>query len=115
MNHHQLNIITWAWSRNAALVLCISTALLFAHGGFNHVVGTVAKLENGILAVKTAKGDVAVKLKDKTEITKDDQKLTTVDLKPGSRVVVDAPLGSKDMTAHSVKVGVSGASHAEHH
>src|SRR5947208_5506337 len=82
---------------------------LMAHGGFDHVIGTVVKLENNVLTVKTAKGNVDVKLNDKTEITRNDQKAVAADLKPGTRVVVDIPEGSKDKVAHSVKVGVSGA------
>jgi hypothetical protein len=81
----------------------------FAHGGFDHVIGTVAKVENNVLTVKTPKGDVDVKLDDKTEITIDDKKAETADLKLGARVVVDVPEGSKDKVAHSVKIGVVAA------
>jgi hypothetical protein len=81
----------------------------FAHGGFDHVIGTVAKVENNVLTVKTAKGDVDVKLDAKTEITIDDKKAETADLKLGARVVVDVPEGSKDKVAHSVKIGVVAA------
>jgi hypothetical protein len=94
----------------------ISTAMLaalalqaFAHGGFDHVIGTVAKVENNVLTVKTTKGDVEVKLDDMTEITKDDKKAEAADLKQGARVVVDVPEGSKDKLAHSVKIGVVAA------
>jgi hypothetical protein len=57
--------------------------------------------------VKTAKGNVDVRLNEKTEITRDDQKAGAADLKPGARVVVDIPEHSKDKVAHSVKIGVS--------
>jgi VCBS repeat-containing protein len=72
------------------------------------VIGTVVKAENNALTVKTAKGDVDIKLNEKTEITRNDRKAQVADLKPGTRVVVDVPEGSKDRVAHSVKVGVSG-------
>jgi hypothetical protein len=52
-----------------------------------------------------------VKLDDKTELTKNDQKALIVDLKPGVRVIVDIPEGSKDKIAHSVKIGVAAAAH----
>jgi tRNA A58 N-methylase Trm61 len=81
---------------------------MVAHGGFEHVIGTVVKFENNVLTVKTAKGNVDVKLNEKTEITRNDQKAQAADLKPGTRVVVDIPEGSKDRVAHSVKVGVTG-------
>lgn len=104
MNHKLSTIIT----RTLGLVLLTATA--WAHGGFDHVIGTVVKVDNNVMTVKTAKGDVDVKLNDQTEITKTDLKASVADLKPGSRVVVDIPEGSKDKIAHSVKVGV--AAHA---
>jgi hypothetical protein len=102
--------------------LCLSLVLLafavpvFAHGGFDHVIGTVVTVSNNVLTVKTAKGNVDVKLDDKTELTKSDQKAQIADLKPGTRVVVDIPEGSKDKIAHSVKLGAASAAHsADHH
>ncbi len=100
------------------VALCLSlispglTTRLVAHGGFDHVIGVVVKVENNILTVKTAKGNVDVRLNEKTEITRNDQPLPVADLRPGARVVVDIPEGSKDKIAHSVKVGVSGAAHS---
>ena len=88
---------------------------VFAHGGFDHVIGTVVTVSNNVLTVKTAKGNVDVKLDDKTEITKSDQKAQVADLKPGTRVVVDIPEGSKDKVAHSVKLGTATASHSDDH
>lgn len=106
-------IITEGWARRVgsclAILLLAFAAQLGAHGGFDHVVGTVVKVDKGTLTVKTAKGDVDVKLNDRTEITKSDQKAQVGDLKPGTRVVVDVPEGSKDRVAHSIKIGVSGS------
>jgi hypothetical protein len=109
---HRPSIIT---TRNlrAAAVLALACLLLafgapaFGHGGFDHVIGVVSKVANNVVTVKTSKGEVDVKLTDKTEITKGDQKAEIGDLKPGSRVVIDVPEGSKDHVAHSVKVGVA--------
>lgn len=112
-------ITTKRFARQAALWLRLAllafAAPLIAHGGFDHVIGTVVKIENNVLTVKTAKGNVDVRLNDKTEITKNDQKAGITDLKPGTRVVVDVPEGSKDKIAHSVKVGVSPASDTHAH
>src|ERR1700694_1896538 len=94
--------------------LVLLAGMAWAHGGFDHVIGTVVKVDNNVLTVKTAKGDVDVKLNDQTEITKTDLKASLADLKPGSRVVVDIPEGSKDKVAHSVKVGVAHAAAAPH-
>jgi len=93
-------------------VLLLALAVpVFAHGGFDHVIGTVVTASNNVLTVKTTKGNVDVKLDDKTEITKSDQKAQIADLKPGTRVVVDIPEGSKDRIAHSVKLGTAGHKH----
>ncbi|HLK51117.1 MAG TPA: hypothetical protein VKT49_23405 [Bryobacteraceae bacterium] len=115
--------ITITEIRRGALALALAVALLalaapaFAHGGFDHVRGTVAKVDNNVLTVKTAKGDVDVKLNAQTQISKGNQKAAVDDLKPGSRVVVDIPEGSKDAVAHSVQIGVSSAPahHAPEH
>lgn len=103
-----------------AVALCVGLFLLalaapvFAHGGFDHVIGTVAKVDNNMVTVTTSKGDVVVMLNDKTEITKEDKKAMAADLVPGVRVVVDIPEGNKEKLAHSVKIGVAAAS-AGHH
>jgi len=88
-------------------LLLACAAQVFAHGGFDHVTGTVVKLDNSVLTVKTAKGEVPVTLDVKTEITKGDHAAQTADLKPGVRVVVDIPEGSKTKLAHSVKIGTA--------
>jgi hypothetical protein len=87
--------------------LCLTAIPAFAHGGFDHVMGTVVQVSNNVLTVKTAKGNVDVKLDDKTELTKNDQKAQRLDLIPGARVVIDIPEGNKEMLAHSVKIGAS--------
>ena len=109
MKRRPSNIIT---SLLGLLLAC--AAQVFAHGGFDHVTGTVQKLENSILTVKTAKGDVAVTLDAKTEITRDDKPAQAADLKAGVRVVVDVPEGSKTKVAHSIKVGAAKAAAATH-
>jgi hypothetical protein len=101
--HRSTTIIRIAFS----LILLASATQAFAHEGFDHVTGTVAKVNGNVVTVKTAKGNVDVKLDSKTEITRNDQKAQVADLQIGTRVVVDVPEGSKDMVAHSVKIGVS--------
>ena len=107
MNHKNITTTTKRFGRLPALILACAAAL-FAHGGFDHVIGTVVKADSHVLTVKTAKGNVDVQLNDQTEITKADQKAAAADLKAGARVVVDIPEGSKDKVAHSVKIGVGG-------
>jgi hypothetical protein len=105
--------ITIIKNLNRALIAGLMVAVfvfaapVFAHGGFDHVMGTVVQVSNNVLTVKTAKGNVDVKLDEKTELTKNDQKAQLTDLTPGARVVVDIPEGSKDKLAHSVKIGAA--------
>jgi hypothetical protein len=107
------NIIT---TKLLSIALLVSSApAVFAHGGFDHVTGTVAAVSGNVLTVKTTKGNVDVKLDDKTEISKGDVKALASDLKPGVRVVVDIPEGSKDKIAHSVKVGAAAAAGHDAH
>ena len=90
-------------------LLLACAAQVFAHGGFDHVTGTVVKLENNVLTVKTAKGESIVNLDAKTEITRNDHPAQAADLKAGVRVVVDIPEGSKTKLAHSIKIGTAAA------
>jgi hypothetical protein len=98
-----------------AALLLVAALSAFAHGGFDHVMGTVVKVANNVLTVKTTKGNVDVKLDEKTEITKDSQKAAAADLKTGVRVVIDIPEGSKDKVAHSVKIGAATATTHDDH
>ena len=91
------------------LSLLILAFAVFAHEGFDHVTGTIAKVTGNVVTVKTTTGNVDVKLDSKTEITKNDQKAQVADLTLGARVVVDVPEGSKDKVAHSVKIGLASA------
>ena len=117
MNLKSNTTITKILNRSLALglslMLFVLAAPAFAHGGFDHVMGTVVNVANNVLTVKTAKGNVDVKLDGKTDLTKNDQKAQLADLTPGARVVVDVPEGSKDKIAHSVKIGAAG--HADQH
>ena len=119
MNHNNTTITISRHCRQALLLLAAAllafSAQLMAHGGFDHLIGTVVNLENNVLTVKTTKGNVDVRLNDKTEITKSDQKAEIADLKPGTRVVVDIPEGSKDKVAHSVKIGVAKSTDSHAH
>jgi hypothetical protein len=100
-----------------ALSVILSLAVpMFAHGGFDHVMGTVVKLADHVLTVKTTKGNVVdVKLDEKTELTKNGAKASMEDLKRGVHVVVDIPEGNKEKLAHSVKIGVAGATSHDAH
>jgi hypothetical protein len=95
-----------AFGLSIIILMVIAASMpAFAHGGFDHVRGTVVKVANNVLTVKTASGNVDVKLDNQTYLTRNDQKAQLADLKFGVRVVVDIPKDSKDRVAHSVKIG----------
>jgi hypothetical protein len=102
----------------AAAGILVFAVSVYAHGGFDHVMGTVVKVTDNVVTVKTAKGNVDVKVDDKTEITKDNVKAGRAELKPDVRVVFEIPETSKDKVAAAVKIGagaMAAGDHDEHH
>jgi methyl coenzyme M reductase subunit D len=90
------------------LALMVLAAPSLAHGGFDHVRGTVVSVNNNVFTVNTSTGNVAVKLDSRTQFTKNDQKALLSDLVPGTRVIVEVPHAKdKDKVAQSVKIGVA--------
>lgn len=93
-------------SRFLAATILAATAL--AHGGFEHVMGTVSKVTAQSVTVTTAaKKNVDVGLNAKTTYTKGDKAATAADMKVGDRVVIDATEVNELLTAASVKIGVA--------
>jgi len=108
---------------NGGLALGFSFVLLifalvpaFAHGDFDHIRGTVVRVTNHVLTIKTTKGNVDVRLDNHTDLTRNDQKAQLADLKRDARVIVDVPKGDKELIAHSVKIGAvtPAAGHHKH-
>lgn len=97
------------------VLLLACAALTFAHGGFEHVGGTVVKVENSVLTVKTTRGNVAIRMDAKTEITQNGKKAQAADLKQGVKVVVDVPEETKEKVAHSIKIGAAAPVAAQAH
>ena len=95
-------------------VLAVATTA-FAHAGFDHVMGTVIKVSGNVVTVKTAKGNVDVKLGDRTELASNGQQAQLADLKLGTRVVAEVAQGSKDNMAQSVKIGATPKTAAARH
>ena len=86
------------------LGVLLLAASLFAHGGFDHVRGTVVSVSAEEITVKTSTGNVTVKLDGKTQFLKNERKAAASDITPGARVIVEAPQ-DKTKAAQSVKVG----------
>ena len=91
------------------LLLALTTGMAFAHGGAEHVMGTVVKVSADTIEVKTTKGQTKQIMYDaKTPFTKAGAKIQASEVKEGDRVVIDVH-EMKEMNgmlqADSVKVG----------
>jgi hypothetical protein len=95
-----------------ALVLAIGspnmTTPASAHGGLEHIAGTVTNVGDHILAVKTTKGKIIqVHVDAKTEYVRGKQTTKIADLNKGDRVVVHAMEMNGSLVAHEVNIGAN--------
>jgi hypothetical protein len=97
------NIITrWA----LLIALAIAPITVLAHGGLEHVRGTVAKVSGQSVTVTTTAGKtVEVLLDAQTTYARADKPIQKSDLKVGDRVVIHAAEKGTTLTAHTVEVG----------
>ena len=94
------------------LALAIAPTIALAHGGLEHVRGTVAKISDQSITVTTTAGKtVEVLLDAQTTYAHADKPIQKSDLKVGDRVVIHASEKGTTLTAHTVEVGVSTAKH----
>src|ERR1700693_1500421 len=99
-----------------AFVVALLPAVALAHGGFEHVMGTVSKISDASVTVTTAAGkSVDVALDAKTTYARATQALQRADLKVGDRVVIDAVKTGDKLAAHSIKIGGATAAKAAQH
>ena len=105
----------------SVVLLCfVFIAAAFAHGGMQHVIGTVTQVSADSITVKTLKsGLVTVALAADTQFMKDKTAVKITDMKVGDRVVIHAKKDEKEATklvAHMVMIGeTSGMSHHDLH
>jgi hypothetical protein len=91
-----------------ALCTLILSALAFAHGGMDHVMGTVTEVSDHSVSVKTNDGAVTtVEFDGETKFIKGDSAATVKDVQVGSRVVIHAHRHDNSLHAAEVKIGVS--------
>jgi hypothetical protein len=91
----------------AALIVLFS-AIAFAHGNEQHVMGTVTAIDNGSITVRTTAGNsVTIQLDPKTRFTKGGSAAAIADLKVGDRVAIHAMKDHDKLIAHTVKFGVT--------
>jgi Domain of unknown function (DUF5666) len=90
------------------VTLAIAPGIAFAHGGLEHVRGTIAKVSDQSVTVTTTAGKtVEVLLDAQTTYARAGQPIQKADLKVGDRVVIHAAEKGTTLTAHTVEVGVS--------
>jgi Domain of unknown function (DUF5666) len=89
----------------ATLILIFSTIVL-AHGGLEHVMGTVTKIDSGSITVKTTTGEVkTVMVLPTTKFVRGSATATAQDVKVGDRVVIHAKPEGEMLHAIEVKIG----------
>lgn len=98
-------------SKAAVMIIIMAFALsAFAHGGAEHVMGTVVKTSSDTIEVKTTTGETKqVMFDDKTSFTKAGAKAQASDLEAGDRVVIDVHDMDGMLHASEVKIGTAKA------
>jgi len=98
---------------SAALLAIVSLALLptiaIAHGGEEHVTGTVTKISDTSVTVKTTAGKIVEVGFDAKMTTYERAKLPIqkTDIKVGDRVVIHAMEVNEKLVAHTIAVGAA--------
>jgi hypothetical protein len=84
--------------------------LTFAHGGMEHVLGTVTAITDHSISVKTRDGATkTVEFDSETKIVKGDAEATIKDIQVGSRVVIHAHNHDNSLHAAEVRIGTDAA------
>jgi hypothetical protein len=84
--------------------------LIFAHGGMEHVMGTVTAITDHSVSVKTRDGATkTVEFDSQTKFVKGDAAATVKDVQVGGRVVIHAHSHDSSLRAAEVKIGTDAA------
>jgi len=96
-------------------ILLFLSTMVFAHGNEKHVMGTVTKVDDTSIVVKTKEGDKTVMVMPTTKFMKGTAAITQKDVKVGDRVVIHAmPMGEM-LNATEVKIGTAPAAAEQKH
>src|SRR5207245_6223918 len=112
MNRNNMN--TTKLKMHVAILAIVSLALLptiaTAHGGEEHVTGTVTKISDTSVTVKTTAGKtVEVGFDAKTTYVRAKQPIEKTDIKVGDRIVIHAIEMNEKLVAHTVEIGATTA------
>ena len=98
----------WIFALVLAIVTLNVTIPALAHGGMEHITGTITSVGDNVVTVKTTKGaTVQVHVDAKTEYARGKQAAKMADLKEGERIVVHAMEMNGSLVAHEVSIGGS--------
>jgi hypothetical protein len=92
----------------AVLALVLLSTIVSAHGGEEHVIGTVTKVSDTSVTVKTAAGKIVeVGFDAKTTYTRAKLAIQKSDVKVGDRIVIHAVEVNEKLVAHTVELGAA--------
>jgi hypothetical protein len=116
MNRHSMN--TTKLKIHIALLAIVFLALLptivTAHGGEEHVTGTVSKISDTSVTVKTTAGKtVEVGFDAKTTFARAKQPIQKTDISVGDRIVIHAVEMNEKLVAHTVEIGTATTAKAQ--
>ena len=94
-----------------AFVIASSLALSsFAHGGVEHLKGTITKVDGSSITLAVEKGSPVVVATDaKTEFSRGGEKVTVKDVAVGDKAVIHAVEHDEHLLAQVVKLGAAAA------
>lgn len=101
-----------SWILICALIFCspLVGSLAFAHGGMEHILGTVTAITGHSLSVKTRDGAArTVEFDSETKFVKGDAAATIKDVRVGSRVAIHAHKNDDSLHAAEVRIGADAA------
>src|SRR5260370_41263491 len=101
----------------AVLTLILGAAIVYAHNGVEHIMGTVTALTDSSITVDTLKHtSVTVLIDPTTKFSKNSADASRKDLKIGDRVAIDAKENSnKKLVGVRVKLGsMASMDHRDH-
>jgi len=103
-------------TRRLALLLTLCAGAAFAHGGLEHVKGTITKISDAALTINTTDGKtVEVAVNAKTTYSRDGKVIRMLELKAGDRVVIHAEKTDGKLIAHTVEAGTQTAAKTAQH
>lgn len=91
------------------VAMLLIAGVAYAHGGMEHVMGTVVSMTDNSITVKTTAGKTqTVNTTADTKYAQMDKQIAMKNLKVGDRIVIEAMKKDGKLTAVEAKVGMAG-------